>query len=347
MTWADITKEYNTFFESTTNSDSLRKRFKRDLISRDCMEDGLLAKAIRLIKREPIKSTDLARQLALDLDGLESLLDDLQNSRSAVKHKENYLFFDKTANVPDDNIFDSGIITNTTVKKFGVISDTHCCSINEQPHILQCLYDIFDDEEVSAVFHAGDMTAGNGNVFKGQISELKIFGVDKQIDYICNSYPMKNFPTFVISGNHDMDAYKNAGVDIVKSICDYRDDLQYVGKFGAWVNIEGLSTYLLHGDGGSPVARSYKPQKLIDGFNSVADITIMGHWHVFEHLPVYRGTVCILPGCTESQTDYLRRKGLAPNIGGAILTVKTADIKGKTVVLRHSAEFINLEEMVK
>lgn len=666
-TWQQIAEEFSKQYGTTIGGEAIRKRFKRTVKGRDYLEDDLVNKAMRIIKQGPIKVTSLARKLDLDYDGLDDLLEDLYNSRSAVKYKDNYLIFDKLAYSPQDSYFD--IYTGAAKdgwSTYGIIADTHVCSTKEQQAVVHTLYDIFEEAQVKCVLHGGDLTAGNGNVYKGQISELKIFGIDKQVDYFKYTYPEKKFKTYIVSGNHDClskscipltrrgwtqwedvkeddmvlgintetglsewqpilrfikkqagaiykfesksisievtenhrhlhlkngeyqyiltkdinksnvlkvpvtssvsnveykieddvirlvgwlitdshlnssgyfqiyqskeeyveeirdilcrleidfseskrlreapviegkqvknvlhsvtfyikasssrwiqenyladnkvlpswvydlssrqlgvlaetilkadgskyknrctdlwalygekttleqfqplflmsgyscrlvkdirkdwrlnisrqqfadmqhygnyiektecdetvycltvplgnflvshngkpiftgncDAYKQSGIDIVRRICSEREDLEYLGKYGAKVKIDGLKFYIGHGDGGNPAAKSYKLQRAIDLSDEFFDVFILGHWHTFVHIK-HKGTIGILPGCTEGQTAYLVRKGLIPDIGGVILKVQTADINGVKRIIRHSVEFIDLEALVK
>lgn len=343
--WSEVAKEYSVKYSEITG-EALRSKYRREIRKLDnTVGEGLIAKAIRVIQREPITSTNLARKLELNWDQLDELVNELQESRAAIKWKDNYLVWDKLAGKPENKTTNVSFETDGGWLRFGLLSDTHGCSIYEIPEAVNELYNIYESEGVNCVFHTGDLSDGIGNVFKGQLSELKIFGVDKQLDYLDYTYPEKPFKTYILSGNHDWDSYKTCGIDMIKNLCGRRDDFEYVGQYGAFVKANDVSFYLLHGDGGIPVAISYKPQKIIDTFKIMPDVTIMGHWHTFLHLPKYRGTICILPGCTQRQTEYMRRKSLHPNIGGVILSAKIAEINGVNKVIKHYAEFIDLEHL--
>lgn len=343
--WSEVSKIYSEKYVPISG-EALRSKFRREIKKLDdTVGEGLLAKAVRIVRREPITSTDLARKLDLTYDQLDELLVEMQESRAAIKWKDNYLVWDAMAGKPEDSVTKLSFETDGGWLRFGLLSDTHSCSIYEMPEAVNELYDIFESEGVSCVLHTGDITDGIGHVFKGQLSELKIFGVDKQLDYTNYTYPSKSFKTYMLAGNHDDDAYKTCGIDVVKNLCDKREDFEYVGRYGAYIETNNVRFYLLHGDGGIPVAISYKPQKLIDTFKIIPDVTIMGHWHTFLHLPKYRGTICILPGCTQRQTEYMRRKCLNPNIGGVILSAKIANVGGVNKIVKHYAEFIDLEHL--
>lgn len=346
FSWAEITENFNKFFESDLTEEAVKNRYKREQKFRRSIENiDVLDKALELIKHSPMKPTELAKQLSLDMDGLEALLDDIINNRSAVKFCNNYLIFDADAPSPENKKLTlSDWLDNKESVKIGIIADTHCCSIYECSEQLHMYYDICAKENISAILHAGDLYAGGGTVYKGQYQELKIIGVDKQKDYVISTYPNVGIPTFIISGNHDLDYYKTAGIDIVAQTCDARDDFTYLGQLAGYLDLSGISFYLAHGEGGVPYSRSYKPQKLLEGFdkNTLPDVATWGHWHITEHMPKYKGVISICPGCFERQTPYLKRKGLFPDIGGIILEMALLDTPMGKKIGRHKCEFIDM-----
>lgn len=345
MSWAQITLKFNEKFKEELKPTALQKRYERELATRDSIGGTLVDKAVRIIKAEPIKPTELARRLDLDLDGLEDLLDDLLNSRAAVRYHNNCLIFDRTHASPDDRKYKMDISLEEGVwHKIGICADTHYCSIHEQPELVEKFYSICQEEGVVAMLNAGDVFAGNGTVYKGQMQDLKIFGVDKQIQYVASVYPNYPFPTYLVSGNHDLDAFKTSGIDVCERLCDIREDLHYLGKLGGYIDIDGINCYVMHGDAGNPAARTFKMQKIIDNMpqEALPDVLALGHFHVVSFLPNYRNVVSIMPASFESQSDYLVRKGLYSEVGGVILSVMLANVDGVNRIVRSQMEFINL-----
>lgn len=577
--WATITEKYIDKFDEEINPEALRKRFRREAAYRKSLSNDLVGEAIKLLRKGPTKPTELARKFGLDIEGLETLMDDLLHTRAAIRFSNGYLVFDKSAPSPDylvhnlDQYFKGDEIT------FGLISDTHLCSIHDMPEALISFYDMCAKANVQAVLHGGDFFAGNGTVYKGQYQELKIIGEERQLEYAASVYPEAKFPTFAISGNHDCldkftevltkrgwvsweeikeddkvlgintetqlsewqdiqciikkssteiynfesetiemgvtenhrhlhytkyafrytktkdiggilnipiasitsnkeydisdedlktlyktrkydlpdwlydlsarqmqvfintivdlntnentylyvektvleilqpifimcgfscireytdkkgwrlnisnlpteqlqnknirknkysgfvycltvplgnflvrkngkpyftgncDFYKAAGIDILKNFSVMRPDIHNLGKMSATLEFQGLRILLHHGEGGLGLARSYKAQRVIDHMNQPFDLAVIGHWHIFEYMPDYKGTTVILPGCFERQSLYLKRKGLVPNIGGVILKLKLGtDDTGKRIILRQLPEFINFTPFVK
>lgn len=348
ISWATIAEKYEEAYDEEITSEALRKRFKREVAYRNSLGRDPVAEAIKLIKKEPIKPTELARRFGLDVVGLEDLLDDLLNARAAIRFNSGYLVFDKSAPSPDNLIFNVDQYFTGPDVALGLIADTHLCSIHDTPEALISFYELCENEGVQAVLHGGDFFTGNGTVYKGQYQELKIIGESRQIDYAANTYPRANFPTFVVGGNHDLDLYKTAGVDILKNFTAVRPDITYLGKMSATLEFCGLRILLQHGEGGLGLARSYKAQKILDGMDTPYDLAVIGHWHIFEHMPDYHGTSVVLPGCFELQSVYLKAKSLIPNVGGVILKLRLGKTpKGKTTILRQQTEFINFSPFLR
>jgi hypothetical protein len=87
--------------------------------------------------------------------------------------------------------------------------------------------------------------------------------------------------------------------------------------------LDGVHVYLAHGKGSMSYARSYKMQRRIEQFapQEKPEVYLLGHYHVTDHLYMYRNVFGLLQGCFQSQTDYLKENGLYPEIGGFIVTI--------------------------
>ena len=222
--------------------------------------------------------------------------------------------------------------------KAGIVSDTHLNSKYQQLTHLRDTYEIFKSEGVEFILHSGDITAGKG-MYRGQEYEVINLGADEQCDYIVNNYPkIPNVKTKLIAGNHDLSYYKSMGYDICKQISNKRDDIEYLGQLGAYVEIaDGVLIYLLHPDSGQSYAVSYKPQKIAAGFmgGQKPNIMIIGHYHQAEYL-FERNIHIIQAGCFEAQTPYFKRKGIMPKVGGWMIEFK---VDGGSVT-RFKQEFI-------
>jgi predicted phosphodiesterase len=210
------------------------------------------------------------------------------------------------------------------IVKFGALSCTHLGSRQQQLTFLNALYDRFAAEGITTVLNCGDIAEGDGNVYRGQRYDVFLHGADVQRDYVTEKYPKRNgITTYMIAGNHDWSFWQRGGFNLLESVAERRPDIVYLGAMGAKVLVDGVHVYVSHGSGGNAYARSYKPQKRIEQFAPAEkpEVFLLGHYHSWNHLPMYRNVIGYQMGCLQSQTDYLKRVGLYPEIGGLILTI--------------------------
>lgn len=230
--------------------------------------------------------------------------------------------------------------------KIGVVSDTHLGSTQQQLTLLKQSYKEFKEEGIKIVFHTGDVVEGDGKLFKGQIYEMFQHGSDAMIEYTIANYPKeKGITTYMIGGSHDYSFFKSGGTDVLQAIAKKRKDIKYLGMFGAYFNIGGIVIYIMHGDGGGAYARSYKMQKIIEQFppDKKPNILLLGHYHVNNMLPNYRNVVGCQLSCFQTQTHYLRAKGLGPDVGHVILEI-FPDTKGLSHVKSNWKTYYNTLE---
>jgi len=210
------------------------------------------------------------------------------------------------------------------VVKMGVVSCSHLGSRNQQLTALESFYDRVVEEKIPVVLNAGDVSDGDGHVYRGQTYDIFIHGADRQRGYIIDNYPQRSgVKTYAISGNHDWSFWQRGGVDILDAVAAKRSDFVYLGAMAAKIDVGGVDVYLAHGSGGGAYARSYKSQKRTEQFapEQKPEVFLLGHYHSWNHMPMYRNVVVWMLGCFQSQTDYLKRLGLYPEIGGLILTI--------------------------
>jgi predicted phosphodiesterase len=214
--------------------------------------------------------------------------------------------------------------------KIGIVSDTHLGSQMQQKTLLGEAYRIFKQEGIETVIHAGDLVEGSGKQYKGQLYEMFLHGADSMLDYAVEVYPcVPGITTYVIGGSHDYSYFKDGGYDILKKLAEKRKDIKYLGNAGAFLNFGKIRIYVMHPSGGVPYARSYRLQKIISEFKDKEkpNIIISGHLHITCELPTYRNVAGFQLPCFQLQTQYLREKGLSPDIGFLILEI-FPDAKG-------------------
>ena len=252
------------------------------------------------------------RKVEMDKIKLNKLLEEMSKRGFISTHRE--LLIDKTYK----------FARRLKPFKIGIVSDTHLGSNCQQITLLHEAYKIMKAEGVKKVFHAGDMIEGNGKLFRGQVYEMFLHGADAMADYTIKNYPKINgMTTYVIGGSHDYSFYKESGMDVLQKISERRPDIDYLGMFGAYLQIGKILIYVMHGSGGVAYARSYKMQKIIEQFppEKKPHILLLGHYHVECHLPTYRNVAGFQLPCFQTQTNYLMAKGLFPEIGFLILKI--------------------------
>ena len=290
-------------------------RGKRGMASEVCLRHYEVEKKRRQkAKRDAeIEEFNLFKAEAISTVGDEVLLAELERRGDYVL-------------TPRDDVSEVVVVNmdkyDGTHYKIGVISDTHFCSQWQQLTHLKTTYKRFAELGITDVFHAGDLSDGCLKMHRGQEFDLIITAASAQAEYIADIYPEEpSITTHIMPGNHDESHYNNSGFDIVKEVCNHRDDLEYLGGNGVTVTVGGIAIYMIHPSGGLPYAVSYRAQKIAEQIapEHKPHIMLVGHLHKPCHVPAYRNIELFTLSCFQSQTPYLTGKGLFPSIGGMIL----------------------------
>lgn len=232
--------------------------------------------------------------------------------------------------------------------RIGVAGDTHLGSKYEQLSALRHFYRYADGHEkdpytgrtiepVDLFVSAGDVHDGPETMHKGRVYELRVLGADAQVAYAALTYPKPTHGqhTKILGGNHDVAFEKDAGTNVCRQLAGVRDDIDYIGHTSSYLTIGRLKIFIHHPSGGVPYAKSYRPQRIMEGLPLAhpVNIALIGHLHsycVVQH----HGMTGFLTPCFQRQYPYLAGKGLYPTIGGIILDVYiSAD--GKSARVAH------------
>ena len=212
----------------------------------------------------------------------------------------------------------------TKIIKFGLMGDTQFGSKYAQITYLHKFYELCADEGITDIYHTGDVTDGL-KMRVGHEYELYAVSADEMRDDVVKNYPkIDGITTHFITGNHDASLYKQVGYDIGQAIANQRDDMDYLGRDCAVVNLTPNCTLeLRHPWDGTAYAISYKPQKMIEAMESDSkpNILAIGHYHKAEYI-FYRNVHCFQTGCFQGQTPFTRGKGISVHLGGWIITIK-------------------------
>jgi predicted phosphodiesterase len=221
--------------------------------------------------------------------------------------------------------------------KLLLISDTHLASLYDRVDILKYLYQKAEERKVNYVLHSGDLTEGLSGRPQ-QLYELKETSYTGQRDYVIDKYPESEIPTYIISGNHDLWWIKQAGSDIVRDICNHRQNMIYLGSDCEDLKIGKLKIRLYHGKGGISYAKSYKIQKYLDNIPVEERPHILQTGHIHQAFYIKQDkTHCFQTSCLQDLTPFARSLGFN-NDKSAWWVDVYMDNKGNPVQIKQELE---------
>lgn len=244
----------------------------------------------------------------------------------------------------------------TTEIVFGVASDLHFGSMSCQLTALNEFTELCRKRGVKHIFVPGDVTAGY-NVYPGQVHDLYAISADEQIQSIVANLP-HGFEWYAIGGNHDYSYItKGGGYNILSVIASRRKDFHYCGFDDANVPIlNNVELKMWHPRGGVPYALSYRIQKGVEqiAFSELQNVVrgikerptvrfvLSGHLHI-QMQGMFGSIMGMQCGCFEGTTNYLKRLGLVPTVGGWIVKATLDKVKG--TLKNFEAKFYIFDEI--
>ena len=236
--------------------------------------------------------------------------------------------------------------TGDKIIRFGLMGDTQINSKYTQITHLHKYYDICQREGIEDVYHTGDMDEGE-QMRPGHQYENYTQGVDDHIDEIVKVYPKrKGITTHFITGNHDTSIFKRVGFDIGSVIAGRRDDMKYLGRDRAIIQITpNCEMELRHPWDGTAYALSYKMQKMIEaiGADEKPNILAVGHYHKIEYM-FYRNVHAFQTGCFQGPTPFTVGKGISVHLGGWIIEI---NVDEKGTITKIKQEMIPFYKAIK
>jgi hypothetical protein len=214
----------------------------------------------------------------------------------------------------------------------GFVADTHLGSKHERLDVLKNLYSWFAAEGVKHVYHGGNWIEGEARFNR---HDLKVFGLDNQIEYFIENYPEKpGITTYYVSGDDHEGWYQqreclNIGQHLeAASVRAGREDLRYLGYVEADIALRTrrgaeAQMRIMHGGGGSSYAISYRPQRILESLQGGEKpaVFMIGHYHKMFYSNI-RNVHVVLPGCTQDQSVFMRKKSIEAHIGGVLVRFK-------------------------
>lgn len=303
------------------NIDDASKNIQRDL----------RVEVRKALTKQPMSERELADALNVAPKTIRQVLGDLRASGlniSTVAHDRLLLY----------NIVEPGGRVVLKPKPdsdgwitFGVTTDNHLGNRHSRLDVLNEAYDDFDRSGITDVLNAGNWIDGEARFNK---SELLVFGMDAQLDYMAQEFPQrKGITTYLVSGDDHEGWYAqreciNIGQYMqMRAERAGRTDLRYIGHVEADIELRSgkgsVALRLMHPGGGSAYAYSYAPQKLVESFQGgeKPPVVIIGHYHKFDYC-FPREVHVVSAGCTEDQTMFMRKNKIGAHVGWLKVRVK-------------------------
>lgn len=302
----------------------------------------------RYLKRQKFKSTvsDIANALDVGparveaaVSSLEAIGLNISVSRDKVSWTEN----PEPGGALSMNLYEGGW------RKFGLCGDQHLGSKYERLDVANTLYDIYEREGVEAVFNTGNWIEGEAG--RMNYSDVKIFGLDDQIEYAVANYPQRpGIVTYFVAGDDHEGWYQkreriSIGAHFERKAREAgRTDLVYIGYMEAFVTLPttgGGSAVMMvmHPGGGSAYATSYAPQKIAEAFQEgeKPDVCALGHYHKMDY-GFHRGIHMVQTGTSQDQSSFMRKQKIKAHVGGVLIELHQSPY-GE--INRFKTEFFN------
>lgn len=230
---------------------------------------------------------------------------------------------------------------------FGVVTDNHLCNKHSRLDVLNQAYDTFERMGIKTVYNAGNWIDGEARFNKAELVTRP--GMDAQLDYLIDKYPVKpGITTHYIAGDDHEGWYaQREGVEIGRYL-QYRAedqgrrDLRYLGYAEADVALRYGSgsavMRVVHPGGGSAYAISYTDQKRMESYQGgeKPQVEIVGHYHKWN-VGYPREVHTVQAGCTCDQTLFMRKKRLQAHVGFVVVKIRQDTEDGH--ITRFSAEW--------
>ena len=234
-------------------------------------------------------------------------------------------------------------------KTFGVVSDTHYCSIFSQPSMVNTFVYEGYNRGIDLFYHAGDIVDGDYSRIRPiHNSEVFVWGASGQLQYVVENLP--KYPGIKwrgITGSHDQTHFFNYGLDLGKSLENLRSDFTYLGQDRAVDYIDNCSIEIYHPGGGTSRILSTKPQNSQDQlpYERRVSLSLWGHYHKNYYMD-YDGVHTILLPCNVDQSSYMMKNQL-PNLMGDYFITIYYDDTGKVHYIIPEAMIFDQDDVRK
>ena len=205
--------------------------------------------------------------------------------------------------------------------RLAIVSCTHFGSKYQQLTALREFCAYATKAKVDAFVHGGDLEDGPTKRHKNPHEVFK-HDYDAMLDYCAEVLPKTGKPWYVIGGNHDRWWQEDGGPDIIRALCDRRDDLTYLGQDLGYLTFGDTMIEVFHFDSGSAYAYSYKAQKHVESLDASRKphVALIANFHKFCAL-YYRNVYTVQLPSFQAQSAWMASKSLVSEVAGVILDV--------------------------
>jgi len=331
----------------------LKLKAQHGFIENPCILTEIDKKIIKLLENEKVLDLDvLSFKLKRSKKEIEKNILNCRKNGYEINFENEKVILSKTNVRESENI--SQLTTSNEII-FGVVSDPHFGSKSCQITALNEFAEIMHKKGVKHIFCPGDLVSGF-DVYPGQIHDVYAISAKEQEESALLNIPT-GFNWYILGGNHDYSFIKRGGgYNIISVISSKRKDVHYVGFDEVNVPIlNNVDLKMTHPSGGVPYSISYRLQKnmeqitmselqlLVRGVKEKPTVrfVLAGHLHI-QMQAMFGSIWGAQCGTFEGQTNYLKRKGLIPCIGGYIVKATL----GQNGLLRNfEAKFYMFDEI--
>lgn len=210
--------------------------------------------------------------------------------------------------------------------KFIAFGDSHIGHKQYDGRIMSTIAKVAKDENVDGILCTGDIADGWYQNRPASIFEQDAIGFDNQLEKSVKEFQKLDIgkPIYFITGNHEYNTFvRGAGVEFGEILGLRLDRVgienYYLGNSEGNLKLEtGAKIKMLHPDGGTAYAISYRPQKIIESLQEsdgkLPNVALIGHFHKSEYIH-YHGVDTFQTGTLCGQSSYMRNKGLQAHKG--------------------------------
>jgi len=311
----------------------------------DPSEPLFRSEVIKCLKKPTPKTIrQIASKLNCSEEDVVSVINDIEERGYIIQRRGKTVQIGKSAERTGTKIIFENHFHEKPVK-FGVIADMHLCSKKERLDVMEAAYDEFQRQGITVVLCPGNYIDGE---CRFNTHELNAHGIADQVQYCIEHWPSRpGIKTYFVDGDdHEGWFQQREGIEFGRYLMleareHGRDDLVYMGYMESDFELKAKNgkaiIKVIHAGGGSSYAYSYASQKLVESFQGGEKpaVCIIGHYHKQEYC-FPRNVHCVQAGCTQDQTNFMRKRKLAAHVGFCVVTLQQ-DINGS--ITRFCPEF--------